>query len=81
MFAPGYELMPLNELESYINEYMHLPNVPSAEEAIQNGIKLTNFSMRLLEKLEELTLYAIQQQKTVEELEARLRALESNLYE
>ncbi len=73
--------MPVGELEAYIKEHEHLPNVQSAQEAIQEGVQLTNFSMRLLEKLEELTLYAIQPQKTVEELEARLNALESNLSE
>ena len=56
----------------------------SVEQMTKDGIKLTEFSMPLLEKLEELTLYTLQQQRinderqsTIEELEARLKALEA----
>ena len=83
MYEPDYDLMPLKELEAYIKEHKHLPNVQSAEQMTEDGIKLTEFSMVLLEKLEELTLYTLQQQRindeqqsTIEELEARLKALE-----
>ncbi len=90
MFEPDYDLMPLGELEAYIKEHKHLPNVQSAEQMTEDGIKLTEFSMVLLEKLEELTLYTLlqqrsfqeqqrineEQQSTIEELEARLKALE-----
>ena len=70
VFEPDYELMPLDELEVYINAHKHLPIVQSAEQMSEEGIKPTEFSMLLLEKLEELTLYAIQQQRTNEERRA-----------
>ena len=57
VLEPDYDLMPLGELEAYIKEHKHLPNVQSAEQMTEDGIKLTEFSMLLLEKLEELTLY------------------------
>ena len=69
--------MSLDELEAYIKEYKHLPNVPSAAE-MSEGVRPTDFSMRLLEKIEELTLYILQQQALIEELQTRVEALEGN---
>jgi hypothetical protein len=75
VFAPGYKLMPLDDLEAFIKRENHLPNVPSAEELV-GPISLNNMQMRLLEKVEELTLYTLEQQKTIEDLESRLEAME-----
>jgi hypothetical protein len=76
VFAPGYEMLTLAELEAYIAEHKHLPNVPSGAELDANGINVQDFSYSLLEKIEELTLYILQQGQTIEALEARLAALE-----
>lgn len=69
VFAKDYKLMPLQELESYISNNGHLPEVPSTEEAIQNGIELKEMNILLLKKVEELTLHLIEQNKRIEKLE------------
>jgi hypothetical protein len=83
VFEPEYELMPLPELAEFVARERHLPNVPNAAEIQENGINVNVFPMQLLEKIEELTLYAIAQQKTIDELaetndelRARLEAIE-----
>jgi hypothetical protein len=75
VFEPDYELRPLAELEAFIVENKHLPNVPNAEEMRQNGVHMTQLSGRLLEKIEELTLYTLQQQELIENLQASLEEL------
>lgn len=69
VFAKDYKLMPLQELESYISNNGHLREVPSTEEAIQNGIELKEMNILLLKKVEELTLHLIEQNKRIEKLE------------
>lgn len=84
VFAPNYNLMSLSEVESYINENSHLPNVPTAEEVEQNGFDLEVMDAKLLEKIEELTLYIIEQDKEIEELKAqnsRIKNIEAQLEE
>ncbi len=76
VFEPDYELMPLQELESYIQEHKRLPRVPSAQEVYDEGLNMTDMQIRLLEKVEELTLYTLEQQKLISALEARLESLE-----
>lgn len=84
VLEPGYDLMPLDDLATYIEQQGHLPNVPSAEETSGGKrINMTRLQTRLLEKVEELTLYTLQQHEIIEhqqqrmaELEERLRALE-----
>ena len=75
VFEPDYELPSLSQLAAFIAENKHLPNVPSAEEMRQNGVNMTQMSGRLLEKIEELTLYTLQQQQLIEELQASLQEL------
>ena len=72
VFDKSYKLRPLNELNSYIEENQHLPEVPSAEEMQQNGVNMNELQMQLLQKVEELTLYIIQQDKRIKELEEQL---------
>lgn len=60
VFDPNYQLMPLNELKTFINQNCHLPNVPSANEVVNNGIDLAKMDAVLLEKIEELYLYVIE---------------------
>jgi hypothetical protein len=68
VFAEDYTLMPLAELEAYINQHNHLPDVPSAEEVISNGNNLGEMDAILLQKIEELTLYVIELKKENEAL-------------
>ena len=77
VFEEGYEMLTLEELEAFIEENGHLPNVPSTEEIIENGVVVQHFQGRLLEKIEELVLYTLEQQKTIDGLQTRLKALEN----
>jgi hypothetical protein len=77
VFAEDYNLMSLDELEQNINEKGHLPGIPSAKEVSENGFDLGDMQRRLLEKVEELTLYTIQQEKMIKELQLEIRALKT----
>ena len=72
VFDKNYNLRPLQELETYVNENKHLPEIPSATEMEQNGVNLNELTIQLLQKVEELTLYTIQQEKRIKELEEQL---------
>lgn len=74
VFSKTYILKPLNELELFIKKHQHLPNIPSAQEISQNNnqLELGEMQLKLLEKVEELTLYIIQQQKEIEALKQQL---------
>jgi len=63
--------LPLNELEEFINEKQHLPNVPSAAEVEENGVNVGEMNAILLQKVEELTLYIIQIEKRLSDLESK----------
>jgi hypothetical protein len=70
VFENDYRLMPLEDLKEFLRIHHHLPDVQSAAEMKQDdGINVGDFQMRLLRKVEELTLYIIQQDKRIEELE------------
>jgi Phage T4 tail fibre len=69
VFEPSYQLPSLTEIENYIKANKHLPEVPSAKEMEANGINLSEMNMLLLKKVEELTLYAIEQSKIIENLQ------------
>ena len=60
VFTPEYNLMPLQELEQNIQQNGHLPGIPNAKEVETNGFDLGDMNRRLLEKVEELTLYLIE---------------------
>jgi hypothetical protein len=68
VFEKGYNLQNLKEVEDYIKENKHLPNVPSAKEVVEDGVNLGEMDAILLRKIEELTLYIIDLEKKVEEL-------------
>ena len=70
VFEKDYKLMPLNEVEQYIAINQHLPNIPSVTDVETNGIDLGEMNAKLLQKIEELTLYVIELQKQVNELKA-----------
>ena len=63
VFSAGYGLKPLAEVESYIQVHQHLPGVPSAQQMVEQGNDLHKTDAKLLEKIEELTLYSIQLEK------------------
>lgn len=69
VFYNDYSLMPLNELKAFIQEKGHLPNVPSAETIGEHGIKLGDMTRIQQEKIEELTLYILELNKRIEQLE------------
>lgn len=71
VFAPGYEMMSLTDLEAYVNEHHHLPDVPSAEEVEERGIGLGEMNAILLQKVEEMTLRMIEMEKRIQELESQ----------
>ncbi len=73
VFAPTYQLLPLPALQKYIAEHNHLPEVPSATEVVANGLDMAEMDAKLLMKVEELTLYLLQQQKEIDELKAQLK--------
>ncbi len=76
VFKEDYELRTLMEVETFIKENGHLPNIPSAYEMEQNGLMLKEMNLKLLEKVEELTLYILNQDKIQRQLENRVRELE-----
>jgi len=66
---PNYNLMPLKELEQYIKQNKHLPDVPNQDEISKNGIDVYEMNAVLLKKVEELTLYVIELEKRIDEME------------
>ncbi|RPH31247.1 MAG: hypothetical protein EHM93_14345 [Bacteroidales bacterium] len=68
VFTASYKLRSLNEVEQFIKTNQHLPDIPSAKEIIENGFNIGEIQNKLLQKIEELTLYVIEQQKQIEEL-------------
>lgn len=77
VFDSSYVLMPLSELQNYIDEQNHLPNVPSATELETDGSDLFEMSKLQMAKIEELTHYLLQQQKEIEELKQKVKELET----
>lgn len=79
VFEEDYSLMTLDELSQFIEERKHLPNIPSASDVADKGgrINMSDLQLRLLEKVEELTLYTLEQHTTIQELQARLATLEA----
>ncbi|MDO3387309.1 hypothetical protein QWI17_15820 [Gilvimarinus sp. SDUM040013] len=78
VFKDGYALMPIREVEAFILENGHLPNIRPADEIIRDGLDLTEGHVKMMEKVEELTLYTIEQQKLIDELRSRLDELEDS---
>jgi len=71
VFDSDYKLMPLNQLEQYVNVNNHLPEMPSAVEVSKKGLSVGEMQNKLLQKIEELTLYAIQLKKEIDELKKK----------
>jgi hypothetical protein len=75
VFANTYKLPSLKEIEAFIKQHKHLPEVPSAEEVKKEGIDLGDNQAILLKKIEELTLYVIEQNKKIETLSKEVENL------
>ncbi len=69
VFKKDYEKPNINELENYINDNGHLPNIPDEQKVGKEGINVGEMQVTLLEKIEELTLYIIEQHKKIDRLE------------
>ncbi|MEO0792056.1 MAG: hypothetical protein AAFY27_05865, partial [Pseudomonadota bacterium] len=72
VFADGYDLAPLPDVARFISANGHLPGVPRGSDLEAAGVPLTRFTMQLLEKIEELTLHAIEQDRRIAVLEEAL---------
>jgi len=79
VFEENYQLKDLEEVESYIKENKHLPDVPSEKEVLENGIQLGEMDAKLLQKIEELTLYVIEQNKTMKAQNKKIQTLNERI--
>ncbi len=75
VFNDEYKLKELEDVEDFIKENNHLPDIPSKKEVIENGIALGEMNAKLLQKIEELTLYMIDQHKETKLIKAQLDKL------
>ena len=75
VFLPNYKLTPLSELEVKIKELGHLPGIPSEAKVLENGYSVNDMQVKMLEKIEELTLYMIELKKENEKLQAEVNKL------
>jgi hypothetical protein len=73
VFEPDYDLRPLEEVEQFIIENRHLPDIAPANVMVQDGVSVGELQIQLLQKIEELTLYIIEQQKQIEELKKLIK--------
>ena len=78
VFEKVYKRLSLSELELFILKNRHLPEVPTADDVEKNGLSLGEMDAILLKKIEELTLYVIEQQKEIEALRKLISADKSN---
>ena len=75
VFDKDYKLRSLEEVKAHIEEYKHLPDVPSEKQVLEEGINVAEMQAKLLQKIEELTLYLIQQDVKNKELEQEVKQL------
>jgi len=78
VFEKGYHLRPIEEVESFVSINGHLPDVPSAAEFRKKSVGVGEIQNMLLRKIEELTLYTIEQEKRIREIESRLSECAGN---
>ncbi len=79
VFAPDYRLPSLSEVEAHIQAHGHLPGVPSEAEVRRDGIDLAAMQVKLLQKIEELTLHLIEQRKLLESQQTEIDRLHSQI--
>ncbi|PRD44974.1 hypothetical protein [Sphingobacterium haloxyli] len=78
VFEKEYPLMPIDSVSEFISKHGHLPAIPSASEMRKTPLNVGDFQIDLLQKIEELTLYLIEANRTIREQDARIRALEND---
>jgi hypothetical protein len=78
VFKDDYVLRPLTDVEAFIKEKGHLPDVPSEAEVLEHGIEVGAMNATLLQKIEELTLYVIEQQKQMQEMQKEIDELKKH---
>ena len=76
VFEDDYNLPTLKSIEKHIKEKKHLPEIASAKEMEKNGVNVGNFQIQLLQKIEELTLYTIEQEKKIKKLEKQQKEID-----
>ncbi|MDQ0966830.1 hypothetical protein QFZ20_002233 [Flavobacterium sp. W4I14] len=74
VFEPDYKLPELAELEKFVKTNKHLPEIPTAKQMVENGINLGELNIKLLQKVEELTLHLIAKDKNAMQLEKKLNS-------
>ena len=79
VFNDDYHLIGLMELESFIQTNNHLPDIPSEEKVLEEGVSLGKMDAKLLQKIEELTLYVIDLSKSVETLKTENQNLQHEI--
>lgn len=75
VFANDYQLRPLSEVKAFIQENKHLPEIQSAQDMQEKGVSVSELQTKLLQKIEELTLYLIEQEQTIQELRQEVEIL------
>ena len=78
VFEDSYQLPDLASVEKHIKEKKHLPEITSAAEMQKEGVNIGDFQIKLLQKIEELTLYSIEQNKRIQQLENEIKTLKNN---
>lgn len=78
VFANNYTLMPLDDLDNFIKNNKHLPNIPNAKEVKENGLSIGEMQTKQMEKIEELTLYILELNKRLTSLEEENKNLKEN---
>ena len=76
VFSNDYNLMDLKELELFVKTHQHLPGIAPEKEMIEHGVNMKEMQMKLLQKIEELTLYTIELNKELENMQNRIKELE-----
>lgn len=79
VFNKNYPLLPINKLEEYIKLNKHLPEIPTTNEVEKSGVDVGEVQAKLLQKIEELTLYLIDQNKRIAMLENKLKQQKSKI--
>ncbi|WP_052496099.1 hypothetical protein [Pedobacter lusitanus] len=79
VFKPDYNLRPLTEVKTFIDQNHHLPEMPSEKEVIKDGVNVGELNKLLVKKVEELTLYLIEKDKQLKEQEAKIERQEKRL--
>ena len=79
VFEPGYEIPDLKTLGKFVKAHKHLPEIQTAKEMVENGINLGELNIKLLQKVEELTLHLIEKDKQIDNQNTKVNDLESRL--